>query len=738
MSARYDAIREASSRSIRIIERPKDSLGRTLPISEFFGTFTFGLDQMKDKLSRESFGNLMAMVEKGQRLPKETADEIANAVKDWAIANGATHFCHWFQPMTGLTAEKHDALIQTKPSELGQTHVIERLSGSQLIQSEPDASSFPSGGMRTTFEARGYTAWDPTSPLFIMEQANGRTLCIPSAFVSYNGHALDMKTPLLRSIQSLSKEAVRFMKLIGDVDVNKVSVTIGAEQEYFLIDKAFFSLRPDLVMTGRTLLGRPSTRGQQFEDHYFGSISSRVLAFMQELDLEMYRLGVPIKTRHNEVAPSQFEVAPIYEEANLSADHNTLLMDMLRRIALKHDLVCLLHEKPFAGINGSGKHNNWSLSTNRGDNLLDPGRTPHQNLRFLAVLATVLKAVHEHSAVIRAGIASSGNELRLGESEAPPVIISVFIGETLNRICDRIEKGELIQDSPEEAILSLGVSSLPVVARDNTDRNRTSPFAFTGNKFEFRAVGSTANISVPVSILNAAVADAFSQMSERLEEKLKSAKSRDDAVLELIREILRESKAIRFEGNSYSEEWAKEAERRGLPHLKSTVEALNVLADPKETEFLIKQQVLTPEELKSRHHIVMERYTKQIEMEVSSFLEIVDTYVLPAVEKELRARAQLVESLEEAHSKSKSSKLALDRLQIMEDLYARLVEERSRLSEELTASLKQETADKRSKSLSDRCNPQMQRLREVCDELEAQISDEYWPLPKYREILFLR
>ncbi|MGA0163926.1 MAG: glutamine synthetase III, partial [Bdellovibrionota bacterium] len=397
MNSRFQAAQEAISRSIRHIERPKDSLGRCLPISEFFGNLTFGLDEMKEKLTRSAFEHLTNMVEKGQRLPKETADEIASIVKDWALAQGVTHFCHWFQPMTGLTAEKHDAIMESKTSELGKTRVIERLSGAALIQSEPDASSFPSGGMRTTFEARGYTAWDPTSPLFVMEQTNGKTLCIPSAFVSYSGHALDIKTPLLRSIQALSNEAIRFLKLLGDLDVHQVNVSLGVEQEYFLIDRAFFSLRPDLVMTGRSLIGRASTRGQQFEDHYFGSIPSRVLAFMHELEQEMYRLGVPLKTRHNEVAPSQFEVAPIFEHANLSADHNALLMDMLRRVAYRHDLVCLLHEKPFAGINGSGKHNNWSISTNRGVNLLDPGRTPHQNLRFLAVLSAVLKAVHEHS-----------------------------------------------------------------------------------------------------------------------------------------------------------------------------------------------------------------------------------------------------------------------------------------------------------------------------------------------------
>jgi glutamine synthetase len=736
MNSRLSATQEAISRSIRHIERPKDSLGRCLPISEFFGNLTFGLDEMKEKLTRSAFEHLTNMVDKGQRLPKETADEIAAIVKDWALSQGVTHFCHWFQPMTGLTAEKHDAIMESKTSELGKTRVIERLSGSALIQSEPDASSFPSGGMRTTFEARGYTAWDPTSPLFVMEQTNGKTLCIPSAFVSYSGHALDIKTPLLRSIQALSKESIRFLKLLGDLDVHQVHVTLGVEQEYFLIDRSFFSLRPDLVMTGRSLLGRASTRGQQFEDHYFGSIPSRILAFMHELEQEMYRLGVPLKTRHNEVAPSQFEVAPIFEHANLSADHNALLMDMLRRVAYRHDLVCLLHEKPFAGINGSGKHNNWSLSTNRGVNLLDPGRTPHQNLRFLAVLSGILKAVHEHSAVLRAGIASAGNDHRLGANEAPPAIMSVFLGDTLSKICERIEKGEIINESPEEAIISLGVSSIPAVARDNTDRNRTSPFAFTGNKFEFRAVGALANVGIPVAFLNAAVADAFRKMSDRLEKLLESSSSRDEAVFSLIRETLLESKAIRFEGNNYSEDWVKEAEKRKLPHLKNSAEAFGVLKDKKQTEFLISSGVLSEPELQARYHINLERYNKHLEMEAATLLEMIDTQVLSAVESELQKRTHLYQSLESLKMSSKTMKKRLD---LFMSSYEALLSAREQLQEELKNSFGHaEEEQKKAKHLSEKLFPQMEKLRLICDDIESQVSDELWPLPKYREILFLR
>jgi glutamine synthetase len=734
--ARLEAILNSTKTRVRKIERPVDSLGKALPVSDFFGSMTFGLDQLKEKLSRDSFNSLQAMVQKGKRLEQSAADEIASVIKDWANTNGATHFCHWFQPMNGLTAEKHDAFIQTKTSDLGQTHVIEKFSGSHLLQSEPDASSFPSGGMRTTFEARGYTAWDATSPLFIIESVNGKTLCIPSAFVSYNGVALDHKTPLLRSVQAISREATRFLKILGEADVHDVKVTLGAEQEYFLIDQSYHALRPDLVMTGRTLLGRNSTRNQQFEDHYFGSIPTRVLAFMQELEQEMYKLGVPIKTRHNEVAPSQFEVAPIFEELNVSIDHNCLLMDMMRRIATRHGFVCLIHEKPFAGINGSGKHCNWSMSTNRGDNLLEPGRTPHQNLRFLAVLTTVLKALHENSGVIRSGIASPGNDHRLGANEAPPAIMSAFLGETLSGILDRIEKNEVIQDSATEAVINLNVSNISVVAKDNTDRNRTSPFAFTGNKFEFRAVGASANVAFPLSILNASVSNAFRFMSDRLEKKLASAKSRDDAVMELIREVVKETKAVRFEGNNYDEAWKKEAKSRGLPELRNMAEAIQPLEDAKQTQFLMESGVFTVVELKARHNVLAERYIKQIELEAATLAELVDTYVLPSCERELSSRAGLQAKLEKASSKS-ALKRVTDRLQRAERLYTDLAETRDDLVAGLSKMTQEKDEHKKLKLCAESLMPLMQKTRGISDDVEAEISDEYWALPKYREMLFL-
>lgn len=731
-SHRLAAVSAAINRQIRTFDRPVDAAGTSLKVSQYFGSLSFGLDQMRERLSSESYTALMNMVNRGTRLSKETADEIANVIKDWALSQGTTHFCHWFQPMTGLTAEKHDSFVHTKTSEAGQTSVIERFTGSALIQSEPDASSFPSGGMRSTFEARGYTAWDPTSPLFIIESTNGRTLCIPSAFLSYHGHALDTKTPLLRSVDALSEQATRFLKLLGDVDVKSVSATLGAEQEYFLVDRAMFSARPDLVMTGRTLVGRPSTRGQQFEDHYFGSIPGRALAFMQELETELYKLGVPVKTRHNEVAPSQFEVAPVFEDANLSADHNSLTMDMLQRVAKRHNFMCLLHEKPYAGINGSGKHNNWSLSTSKGENLLDPGHTPHQNLRFLAVLVAVIKGVFDHSDMLRVGIASPGNDHRLGANEAPPAIISVFLGDTLSKILDRLESKAGFETATDEAILSLGVSKLPVVSRDNTDRNRTSPFAFTGNKFEFRAVGSSANVALPISFLNGAVADSFQQLSEKLESKLKTAKSRDDAVMELIRETITQTKAIRFEGNNYSEEWRKEAERRGLPNLTTTPEALTVLQNEKASQYLVDLKILSRDEIKARANVFLERYIKQIEMEAATLLELAGTHVLPAVEAQVTRLADMAFRTKEA-----GKAVALDRFSDVKSTYEGLLKATEALETELAMAEKIHEEFEKAVTLCNKVIPSMQKVREFSDAAEGQVADELWTLPKYRELLFL-
>ncbi|MBK9294080.1 MAG: glutamine synthetase III [Oligoflexia bacterium] len=701
------------------------------PVSEYFGINTFGLAQMRDKLSKESYQNLIKTLDHGKKLQKETAEDIAAVVKEWAVSKGVTHFCHWFQPMTGLTAEKHDAFISVQTTYHSELKVVEKFSSSQLIQGEPDASSFPSGGMRSTFEARGYTTWDPSSPLFIIEDEAGKTLCIPTVFFGYHGQALDCKTPLLRSVEALSSNACEFLKLLGDVDVKRVQATLGAEQEYFLIDRNFVSLRPDLIMTGRTLLGAASTRGQQLEDHYFGAIPSRVKKYMQEVEYELFKLGIPAKTRHNEVAPSQFELAPIFEDVNISADHNTLAMEVLKRVALKHNFVCLLHEKPFAGINGSGKHNNWSMSNDKGENLLEPGTTPHQNLRFLACLSVVLKAVYEHADVLRAGIASPGNDHRLGANEAPPAIISVFLGSMLEKILDSIEAGKVAQ-ATEGQIIDLGVSKLPTISKDYTDRNRTSPFAFTGNKFEFRAVGSSAIVSVPMTFLNAAVANSFRESTEKLKDILSKKQNRDEAVMEVIRENVKLSKAVRFEGNGYSAEWRTEAKKRGLPILNTTAEALEVLKNDEAVKFLVTEKVLTPQEIHSRYHIMVERYVKTLDIETDTLMELVNTYVVPAVEAQL----SLLSSTKETLNNTQLKKLHQTRIDNLEATYAAVLtnlDELSLLVDKVRAGGDESLKMKR---IAEEVGPLNVKLREACDLAERQIADNIWPLPKYREMLF--
>lgn len=715
----------------RASRKASDKDGLPLPISEYFGELTFGLAQMREKLPREHFQNLMRTLDQGKKLTRDTADAIASVLKEWAVSKGVTHFCHWFQPMTGLTAEKHDSFIAIHHAHHSELAVVEHFTGSQLIQGEPDASSFPSGGMRSTFEARGYTAWDPSSPIFIVEGETGKTLCIPCVFFGYHGDALDNKTPLLRSIQTLSKEACEFLKLLGDVDVKSVAATLGPEQEYFLIDRSLVARRPDLVMTGRTLLGAASPRGQQLEDHYFGSIPTRAKAFMEDLEYELYRLGVPVKTRHNEVAPSQFELAPIFEGANIAADHNTLTMETMKRVALRHDLVCLIHEKPFAGINGSGKHCNWSIANDKGENLLDPGSTPHQNLRFLAMCAVTLKAVHRHSDMLRASIASPGNDHRLGGNEAPPAIISVFLGSMLERIFDSIEKGEASK-ATEAQIINLGISHIPDVAKDYTDRNRTSPFAFTGNKFEFRAVGASANTAVPLSILNAAVASVFNEATDRLKKLLAKKSSRDEAVMELIRELTKESKAVRFEGNNYSIEWQKEAKKRGLPIFNTTAEALEVFDDKKATDFLVKTMVLTEPEIHARYHIAVERYVKTVTIELDTLADMVSSLVLPAIETQLCKSKETLGAL----SSDAAKKGQKDRLNRLETAFAGALSGLTALEKVMKEIDGMESESKKMTALSTKALEVGKKLRAACDTAEGLVADGLWPLPKYREMLF--
>lgn len=727
VQARFDAIRDVNSRTPRKFDPPRDDHGKRLRVSEFYGVNTFDIHKMKEKLPKEVYVKLVSTIETGKKLDADIANTVAHAIKEWALSRGVTHFCHWFQPQTGSTAEKHDAFLTLDENN----RPIEKFSGSQLIQSEPDASSFPSGGMRTTFEARGYTAWDPSSPVFIMEHANGKTLCIPSVFISYHGDALDEKTALLRSMEMLSQKACELLRLIGDKDVKRVVATLGIEQEYFLIDRSFFNLRSDLLMSGRSLLGGQPPKGQQLEDHYFGSIPARAQAFMAEVEYELYKLGVPVKTRHNEVAPSQFETAPIFEEANISTDHNQLTMEVMRKVALRHHFAMLLHEKPFAGINGSGKHNNWSMMVTAsgqkfdGDNLLDPGKTPHQNLRFLVVLMGVLKGVYKHAGLLRAGIASSGNDHRLGANEAPPAIISVFLGNLLDRILNEIEKGNVTDQNAEAALLKLGVGKLPEVMKDNTDRNRTSPFAFTGNKFEFRAVGSSASTAFPITLLNAAVADGFSDLIAELEKK--------KPVLEVVRDAIRETRAIRFEGNNYSEEWVKEAEKRGLLNLRKTPEALAELAKPKAKEMLTGLGVFTEAELASRFHVRTERYVKNLLIEVDSLRTIVDTQILPACYLYHGKLASSVASAKAAGVPAPQ----METLVRLSTLLATLQTKRASLEAGMRKVESQAAEEEKAKTLATDASIAMADVRSVCDELEAIVADDFWPLPKYREMLFL-
>jgi glutamine synthetase len=733
--ARFEAVRELTTRTPRKFDPPRDEKGKRLKVSEFYGMNTFDLRQMKEKLPKEVYSKLVSTIQTGRKLDADIANTVAHAIKEWAIDRGVTHFCHWFQPQTGSTAEKHDAFFSFDDNG----HALEKFSGAQLIQSEPDASSFPSGGMRTTFEARGYTAWDPSSPVFIMDSAGTKTLCIPSVFISYHGDALDEKAGLIRSMEVLSQKATELLHAIGMTSVKRVQPSLGVEQEYFLIDRAFATLRPDLVMTGRTLIGGQPPKGQQLEDHYFGAIPARVQAFMSEMEHELYKLGVPVKTRHNEVAPSQYETAPIFEEANIATDHNQITMEVLRKVALRHNFSALLHEKPFAGVNGSGKHNNWSMAIAAsgpeldGENLLDPGKTPKENLRFLLVLAAVLKGVHKHSGLLRAGIASSGNDHRLGANEAPPAIISIFMGDMLNRILNELESGTSASESGEAAVIRLGVNKLPEVMRDNTDRNRTSPFAFTGNKFEFRAVGSSASTAFPITLVNAAVADGFAEITEALKGKLKSSKGQDAAILDVVRDAIKETKAIRFEGNNYSEEWVKEAEKRGLPNLRKTPEALAQLIEPKSRKLLTSLGIFSEAEVNSRFHVRIERFVKNLQIEVDTLRSMVDTLILPACYGYFGMLAGTVASAKAAGVTAPQS----DSLNRLSTLIASLQSKRKTMEEAAHHAEALKSEEDKARALSREVSAAMLDVRSVCDELESIVADDYWPLPKYREMLFL-
>ncbi len=731
---RSAALREVTTRPVRITARPEEN-GVQLPISSWYGSNTLSLRQMRTKLPKSVYQKLAAAIRLGKKLDSDIAPTVAQVIKEWALSRGVSHFTHWFQPQTGLTAEKHDAFLNFDENKLP----IEQFTGEQLIQSEPDASSFPSGGLRATWEARGYTAWNPASPVFISETGGTKYLCIPSVFIGYNGEALDEVTPLLRSSDILSARAVELLEILGDKGVLRVTTTLGAEQEFFLIDRAHFALRPDLVMANRALIGAPPPRGQQLEDHYFGGIPERVQACITEVELELYKLGVPIVTRHNEVAPCQFEMAPIFEDTDVATDHNQLVMAILRKVALRHGLQAIVAEKPFAGVNGSGKHCNWSMAITSdndldGTNLLKPGKTPHQNLRFLIFLAAVLKGVHKHAGLLRAGIATSGNEHRLGANEAPPAIISAFVGSMLTRVIEDIANGKTSPTNAEQAMLKLGVAKLPEVEQDNTDRNRTSPFAFTGAKFEFRAVGGSQSIAFPVMLLQAAVAEAISELTEKLRKELKTTKSTADAVLKVVRASFRETAAVRFEGNNYSDEWVVEAKRRGLLNLRRTPEALAQLTTAEAKTLFKTTGILTAVELESRYHVRLERYIKDILIELHTLQEMIDTQILPA-------SYAYVGSVASAAGQGKAAGInvqpLVDAANATSKLVATLQKKRAELAK-VTAKAEalHDNPVAQATYLTAMGCETMGEVRDAADALELVVGDEYWPLPRYREMLF--
>lgn len=712
----------------------KKSAGK---VSGYFGENTFSTEAMAKHISKKTFAAFRKWMSEGTTISREEADEIANAMKEWAISKGATYYTHWFQPMTGLTAEKHDSFI----SVVSPGKVIEKFSGSKLVQGEPDASSFPSGGIRSTFEARGYTAWDPSSPAFIMESKLGKTLCIPTIFISYHGEALDKKLPLLRSDEALNKAALGLLKLFGHKNAMKVFSTCGAEQEYFLIDKNYFNLRQDLVLTGRTLVGAPSPKGQQLEDQYFGTIKERVINFMFEAAEEAYKLGIPVMTRHNEVAPHQYEFAPIFEESNIAADHNQLLMEIMKKVALRHGMVCLLHEKPFAGINGSGKHLNWSLADNNGNNLLNPGDTPEDNLQFLAVLAAVLRAVHTHADLLRASVALAGNEHRLGANEAPPAIISVFLGEQLTNILNMIEKGGKSKVSKHD-IIDLGVSRLPRFNKDSTDRNRTSPFAFTGAKFEFRAVGSSQNISTPIAVVNTIIAESLDYVAGKIK-KASGGKDFNTAVMKVVAEIVKETKAIRFEGNNYAPEWVKEAKKRGLPNVASTCEALEALTKKDNIAMFEKYKVFSKSELIARYHIWLHTYNTVLEIEANTLIEMVNATIVPAgieYEKLLASNLVKLSDLKKVAGLKIDVKAFEDQKKHLSDVVSKIYYVRHNTAEmaELLERCGKLHHEKKALVYFEELKPLMEHIRRHVDALECVVSDEHWDLPKYREMLFIK
>ena len=701
-------------------------MSELLNVEDIFASKVFTVAKMRERLPRKVFQEVTRVMEHGGELSMAAADVVAKAMKDWAVENGATHYTHWFQPLTGITAEKHDSFI-THPDSEGR--MLMEFSGKELIKGEPDASSFPSGGLRATFEARGYTAWDITSPAFLKESGCGTILCIPTAFCSYTGEALDKKTPLLRSMEALSEQALRIVRLFGNTEANKVTASVGPEQEYFLVDKDLYMQRKDLMFAGRTLFGAPAPKGQEMEDHYFGVIKERVGEYMKDLNLELWKLGVTAKTQHNEVAPAQHELAPIYETANIAVDHNQLVMEAMKRVAYKHDLRCLLHEKPFAGVNGSGKHNNWSITTDNGVNLLDPGDTPNKNIQFLLVLACILKAVDVHADLLRQSASDVGNDHRLGANEAPPAIISVFLGEQLEDVVKQlIETGDAAKVKEGGKLLT-GVSTLPDLQKDATDRNRTSPFAFTGNKFEFRMVGSADSIASPNTTLNAIVAEAFCEAADILEK----ADDFDIAVHDLIKEYLTEHQRIIFNGNGYSDEWVAEAERRGLPNIKSMIEAAPTLTTDKAVKLFEKFHIFTKVELESREEIIYETYAKTINIEALTMIDMAGKDIIPAVSAYTGDLANTVLAVKEAGATASTQ---VELLKKVDGLLTEAQAALETLQAETAKASEIEDVKAQAFYYKDTVKAAMDALRAPVDKLEMVVDSDIWPMPTYGELMF--
>ncbi|MCX6350482.1 MAG: glutamine synthetase III [Bacteroidetes bacterium] len=725
-SLRFKALEIIQSRSYE-----KHKLDK-IEISDIFGSLVFNEKAMRKYLAKDSFKGVKNAIESGEKISRKVADEVAGGMKSWAIERGATHYTHWFQPLTGTTAEKHDSFFELKDGD-----PIEGFSAGALVQQEPDASSFPSGGIRNTFEARGYTAWDPSSPAFLIRSNAGVTLCIPTIFVSYTGEALDYKAPLLKALNLIENASVNVCRYF-DPKVNKVSPTLGIEQEYFLVDNAFNLARPDLMLTGRTIIGHAPAKGQQLEDHYFGSIPERVNAFMVDFENEAYRLGIPLRTRHNEVAPAQYECAPQFEEVNIAVDHNQLLMDMMQKVALRHELKCILHEKPFAGVNGSGKHCNWSMGTDTGVNLLSPGDTPSQNLQFLTFFINTIKAVYDHADLLRASIASASNDHRLGANEAPPAIISVFIGEQLTKVLDEVEKPSGKKSKADvNKVSNVDVPKIPELHLDNTDRNRTSPFAFTGNKFEFRAVGSSSNTSSAMIVLNTIVANQLVEFKKEVDALIKKKQPAEVAIMTVLRQYVKDAKKILFEGNNYGDEWMAEAKKRGLSNIKTSPEALDAYISKKTVKLFETNKILSHRELEARHEILLEMYMKQIQIESRMMGEVALSQILPcAIEYQnelLLNYGQLFDhgfALEADQSKEYIQRVS-NHINLIRSNVFEMIEERRKAN-------KIDDARKKAVAYCHKVRPYFEIIRYHIDKLEMYVDDKLWPIPKYREMLFMR